>query len=172
MAAMVIGVRYCNNDHLQRYPHLQGTQKGKMEYTKIVLFLLKAFGIVLHNLIKLDGINRQKQREYKSVEILAHGTVQYYHFGDRGLVCLIPKQEVKQLQQVGNWKLGLAFVAIILWRKSIVVSLWVRLRKIINDTSMRIPINDCAVIVTRKATEQVNKANDKFPVKLRKIGPG
>jgi cytochrome bd-type quinol oxidase subunit 2 len=134
MAAMVIGVRYCNNDHLQRYLHLQRIKKEVMEYTKIVLFLLGLLGIVLHNLIKLDGINRQSEG---NINLWKYWRMERFSIIISVIVvvvCLIARQEVKQLQQVGNW-LGLAFVAIGYMAQSIVVSFMGKAQKIINDKS-------------------------------------
>ena len=105
-----------------------------MEYTKIVLFLLGLLGIVLHNLIKLDGINRQSEG---NINLWKYWRMERFSIIISVIVvvvCLIARQEVKQLQQVVNW-LGLAFVAIGYMAQSIVVSFMGKAQKIINDKS-------------------------------------
>ncbi len=105
-----------------------------MEYTKIVLFLLGLLGIVLHNLIKLDGINRQSEG---NINLWKYWRMERFSIIISVIVvvvCLIARQEVKQLQQVGNL-LGLAFVAIGYMAQSIVVSFMGKAQKIINDKS-------------------------------------
>lgn len=92
-----------------------------MNYTTPILFALGMFGILLHNLIKLNSLNRKNK-----------GTVNYSEYIDLEkftiaisvcvvIIALIAQHEIQQLEAVGKW-LGLAFVAIGYMAQSIVVS--------------------------------------------------
>jgi len=105
-----------------------------MEYTNLVLFGLGLFGIILHNLIKLNDINRKNNgnvnyKEYINIEkftILISVSV----IG----IALLAKHEITQLENVGNW-LGLSFVAIGYMAQSIVVAFMGKAEKFIEEKS-------------------------------------
>lgn len=90
-----------------------------MNYTNLVLFALGLFGILIHNLIKVDTLNRQSEGhfDFKKFISLEWPSIAI-SFSVVG-VCLIAKHEVKQLEEVGKW-LGLAFVTIGYTAQSIV----------------------------------------------------
>ena len=79
--------------------------------TPLILGLLGGFGILLHNLVKLNEINRKydgivNMQKYWALERFSIAISVCVV-----IVCLIAREEVKQLEAVGNW-LGLSFVAI------------------------------------------------------------
>jgi len=102
-----------------------------MNYTPLVLTGLGLFGILLHNLVKLNEINKASQGninlgKYWKLErfaILISVCVV--------VVSIIVRNEVKQFEQIGNW-LGLAFVAIGYMAQSIVVSVMGKAQNFIN----------------------------------------
>lgn len=92
-----------------------------MNYTTVTLAVLGLFGIVIHNLVKLNSLNRENKGE---INIFKYWKLERFSIILSVCVvavCLIARQEVKQLESVGKW-LGLAFVAIGYMAQSIVVS--------------------------------------------------
>ena len=91
-----------------------------MNYTNLTLVLLGLTGILLHNLIKLNDINRANDG---NVNILKYWRLERFSILISVIVvigALIAKTEIAQLEQVGKW-LGLSFVAIGYMAQSIVV---------------------------------------------------
>lgn len=105
-----------------------------MEYTTLVLFGLGFLGILIHNLIKLDSINRQSDGRINLAKYLALERFSILISICVVVVCLIARAEVKQLEAIGNW-LGLAFVAIGYMAQSIVVAFMGKAQKYINSAS-------------------------------------
>ena len=105
-----------------------------MEYTTLVLFGLGFLGILIHNLIKLDSINRQYDGRVNFAKYMALERFSILISICVVVVCLIARTEVKQLQSIGNW-LGLAFVAIGYMAQSIVVAFMGKAQKYLNQTS-------------------------------------
>ena len=87
-----------------------------------MLGALGVFGIIIHNLVKLNSLNR------KAKGSLDFG--QYFRLEIFSIllsvcvvaVALIAQHEIKQLEQVGKW-LGLSFVTIGYMAQSIVVTI-------------------------------------------------
>lgn len=82
-----------------------------MNYTNITLIGLGLLGILLHNLIELNKLNRSSKGNVKIGEYLKLERFSIVISVIVICVALIVKTEIKQLEQVGKW-LGLAFVAI------------------------------------------------------------
>ena len=82
-----------------------------MNYTPLVLFLLGLLGVILHNLVELNKLNKQlkgnlKLKDYFKLEIFSICISLVV------VICaVIASQEIKQIEQAGKW-LGLAFVTI------------------------------------------------------------
>lgn len=92
-----------------------------MIYTTITLAALGLLGILIHNLMKLNNLNREAKGE---INIFKYWKLE--RFSIILSVCvvgvaLIARSEIKQLESIGNW-LGLSFVAIGYMAQSIVVS--------------------------------------------------
>lgn len=102
-----------------------------MEYTTLMLAALGLFGILLHNLVKLNELNRKNEGNlnlgsYFKLEV----------FSILISICvvaisLIAKAEIKQLEMAGQW-LGLSFVAIGYMAQSIVVAFMGKAQKFID----------------------------------------
>lgn len=102
-----------------------------MQYSNFLLFALGLLGVIVHNLVKIDEINKDPSKgnfsfaSYFKIEwasILISVIVV--------IVSVIAKNEVKQLQSAGNW-IGLGFVAIGYMAQSILVSFMGKAQKII-----------------------------------------
>lgn len=92
-----------------------------MDYTLVTLAALGLFGILIHNLVKLNSLNREQKGE---INIFKYWKIERFSIILSVCVvavCLLVRTEIKQLESVGNW-LGLAFVAIGYMAQSIVVS--------------------------------------------------
>jgi len=109
-----------------------------MNYTNLTLIGLGILGVLLHNLIEMNKINRA------SVGNLNFG--QYFKIERFSIiisiivVCVaaIVKQEIKQLEAVGNW-LGVAFIAIGYMGQSLLVFTMGKAAKVINKTDEEKP---------------------------------
>lgn len=105
-----------------------------MNYTSLVLFGLGLFGVLLHNLVKMNEINRKYDGN-----ISFHKYFQLERFSIAISVCivcvgLLIRNEVKQLEAVGNW-LGLSFVTLGYMAQSILAAYMGKAEKTLNDNS-------------------------------------
>jgi hypothetical protein len=91
-----------------------------MNYTNVALFALGILGIFIHNLLKMDDINRKENGEFKLWPYLKIEKFSIILSVITVVVCILVKQEIKQLEAVGKW-LGVAFVAIGYMAQSIIV---------------------------------------------------
>lgn len=105
-----------------------------MAYTVITLAALGLMGILLHNLIKLNDINRANDG---NINILKYWRLERFTIMISFIaiiIALIARSEIKELEQVGKW-LGLAFVAIGYMAQSIVVKFMGKAQKYVDDKS-------------------------------------
>jgi len=105
-----------------------------MDYTNLTLAGLGIVGILLHNLIKLNDINRANDG---NVNIWKYWRLERFSILISVIVvgaCLVARAEIKQLEQVGKW-LGLSFIAIGYMAQSIVVKFMGRAQKYVEDTT-------------------------------------
>lgn len=82
-----------------------------MNYTNLVLFLLGVLGVLLHNLIEMNKINRANKG---NINIVAYLKLERFTIIISFIVvfvAILVKQEIKQVEAAGKW-MGLAFVAI------------------------------------------------------------
>jgi hypothetical protein len=82
-----------------------------MNYTPLILFVLGVLGILLHNLVELNKLNRQQDGNLKLKQYFKLEVYSILISVIMIVVSIIVKNEIKQLDQAGKW-LGLAFVAI------------------------------------------------------------
>ena len=94
-----------------------------------MLFGLSMLGVLLHNLIELNKINRASQGNVKLGQYFKIERFSIYISIIVGFVAVMVKQEIKQLEQVGNW-LGIAFVAIGYMGQSLLISVMGKAQKI------------------------------------------
>lgn len=105
-----------------------------MDYTVLTLGGLGLLGILIHNLVKLNNINRASDGNINLWKYLRVEIFSILISVCVVVVALIARNEVRQLQQVGSW-LGSSFVAIGYMAQSIVVSFMGKAQKIIEPTS-------------------------------------
>lgn len=103
-----------------------------MNYTNVMLMGLGILGILLHNLIELNKINRAKEGNVKLIEYLKIERFTIYISIIVVFVALLVKQEVEQLEYVGKW-LGLAFVAIGYMGQSLLIFTMGKASKVIDN---------------------------------------
>jgi len=104
-----------------------------MNYTSFVLVVLGIVGVILHNLVKINDINKDPgkgnfnlksywSKEWASIAIscLVVGVAAYL------------KSEIKQLEQAGKW-LGVGFVALGYMAQSVLVSFMGKASKVLTN---------------------------------------
>lgn len=82
-----------------------------MNYTNLALLGLGLLGVLLHNLIEMNKINRAHAG---NINIGQYLKIERFSIIISVIVCFVAvmvKTEIKQIEQAGKW-LGLAFVAI------------------------------------------------------------
>jgi len=103
-----------------------------MNYTNVMLFALGLLGVLLHNLIELNKLNRSRAGNIKIMEYLKIEQFTIYISIIVVGVAIIVKQEVTQLEAVGKW-LGLAFVAIGYMGQSLLIFTMGKASKVIDN---------------------------------------
>ena len=103
-----------------------------MDYTNIILFLLGFFGILIHNLVKVNEINRKNNGNFKFGPFIRLEWPSISLSLCVVIVVLIAKHEVKQLEQVKAW-LGLFFVFTGYAAQSLVYAVLGKAEKKLND---------------------------------------
>lgn len=101
-----------------------------MEYTSITLFGLGLVGVLAHNLIKMNEINRQMEG---NIDLLKYFKLERFSIILSVIVvgaAVVVSNEVKELTQAGKW-LGIGFIAIGYMAQSIMVALGGKAQKII-----------------------------------------
>ena len=82
-----------------------------INYTNLALMGLGLLGVLLHNLIEMNKINRAHEG---NINIGQYLKIERFSIIISVIVCFVSvmvKTEIKQIEQAGKW-LGLAFVAI------------------------------------------------------------
>lgn len=103
-----------------------------MNYSVYILFGLGLLGILLHNLTKLDSLNRQGNG---SVNLAKYWAVERFSIIISVIVitcCVIASQEIAQLKIAGNY-LGLGFVSLGYLAQSILVKFMGNAQNIIDN---------------------------------------
>lgn len=103
-----------------------------MNYTHLTLFGFAILGVVLHILVELNKLNKQPAgnftlKGYFKVEMFSI-LISIIVSG----VAVIASQEIKQLEQIGNW-LGLAFVAIGYMGQSLLIAFMGKAQTIVDN---------------------------------------
>lgn len=80
-------------------------------YTPLVLLTLGMAGVLLHNLVELNKINKKMKGDVRIGKYLQYERFSILISIIMVALCVVISQEIKQLEQVGKW-LGLAFIAI------------------------------------------------------------
>ncbi len=106
-----------------------------MTYTHLTLILLGFLGVLLHSLVELNKINKASLEGELKLKIGRYFKSEVFSLIISlivVIVCVIASQEIKQIQQVGNY-LALAFVAIGYMGQSILVAIMGKAQKTIED---------------------------------------
>lgn len=109
-----------------------------MNYTNLVLFALGLLGMLLHNLVELNKLNKASNGnvnlgQYLKLEkfaILINVIVVF--------VAVMVKSEIKQIEQAGKW-LGVAFVAIGYMGQSLLIFVMGKAQKSIDSGENKNP---------------------------------
>lgn len=103
-----------------------------MTYTVWILAGFGIAGILLHNLIKLNDINRANDG---NVNLLKYWKLERFTIMISAIVvalALVARNEIPQLEQVGKW-LGLGFTTLGYMAQSIVVKYMGKAQKYVDD---------------------------------------
>lgn len=105
-----------------------------MNYTNLLLLGLGLLGIIMHNLLNLNNLNKQANGNLSLAKYLRLEIYAILLSICVVVSAIIIKQEIKQLEQVGKW-LGFAFISIGYMAQSIIVGVMGRAKKVIEFTS-------------------------------------
>lgn len=102
-----------------------------MNYNNLTLFCLGMLGVLLHNLVELNKLNKASKgnlniRQYLKLEVFSILISMVVL-----VVCIVIKSEIKQLEQVGKW-LGLAFMSIGYMGQSLLIFVMGKANKVID----------------------------------------
>lgn len=103
-----------------------------IEYTDVKLMAFGLLGIVLHNLVELNKINRANGGNVNILQYIKLEVFSILICLITVFVCILAKHEITQLEQVGEW-LGLAFVSIGYMGQSILIWFMGKAEKKINE---------------------------------------
>lgn len=103
-----------------------------INYTQMTLLAFGIAGILIHNLIKLDAINKADGHNFSFLKYLKIERFSILVALIIVAVCVVGSQEVKQLQLVGKW-LGFGFLAIGYMGQSILVRYMGKVNKAIGS---------------------------------------
>ncbi len=98
-----------------------------MSYTNAFLFSLGVLGILLHNLIKLDELNRKLESKFSFRAYISRERFTILISFLVVLIAVFVKLEIKELDYAGKW-LGVSFVAIGYMGQSLVLTVIKRIR--------------------------------------------
>lgn len=101
-----------------------------INYTQATLLAFGVAGILLHNLIKLDGINKAQGPSFSFWKYLKIERFSILIALIIVAVAVVGSQEIKQLELVGKW-LGFGFLAIGYMGQSILVKYMGKASKVI-----------------------------------------
>lgn len=101
-----------------------------INYTQLTLLIFGLAGILLHNLIKLDAINKEKKENFSFVKYLKAERFAILIAIIIVALSVRASQEIKQLAIIGKW-LGFGFVAIGYMGQSLLVHYMGKASKII-----------------------------------------
>jgi hypothetical protein len=102
-----------------------------MNYTNLTLFGLGLLGILLHNLVELNKLNKTSKGNLNISQYLKLEMYSIFISVIVVAVALIIKTEIKQLEAVSKW-LGLAFIAIGYMGQSLLIFVMGKANKVID----------------------------------------
>ena len=105
-----------------------------MNYTPIVLFLGGMLGIIFHNLVKLDTINRANAGNVNFKKYIALERFSLLISLFVVVACVMGSHEIKQLRLAGNW-LFFGFIGIGYLAQSLLVKMMGKAQGYVNNIS-------------------------------------
>lgn len=106
-----------------------------INYTNTVLFLLGVLGILLHNLIEMNKINRANGGNINIAKYLKIERFTIIISLMVVFVAILIKQEIKQIEAAGKW-MGIAFIAIGYMGQSLLIFAMGKAGKVIDDNNI------------------------------------
>jgi len=103
-----------------------------MNYTPYLLLACGFGGVLLHNLMKMDEINRKDNGEFKFGKYLKLERFSIIISCLLVGILVMIRSEIRQLEQIGNW-LGIAFIAIGYMAQSILIRYMGKAKNILED---------------------------------------
>jgi len=104
-----------------------------MNYHILFLVAMGLLGVVLHNLVKLDSINRESQGSVNLAKYFAMERFSILISLIVVIVASLASQEIKELKLAGNY-LALGFVAIGYLAQSILIKFMGKAQKVVNKS--------------------------------------
>lgn len=107
-----------------------------MSYTPIILFLLGLLGIIAHNLVELDKLNKSSNCTFS---IRQYFKLELFSICISIIVCFVTvllSQEIRQIKEIGNW-MGLAFFAFGYMGQSLLIFGMGKVNKIVNTENIK-----------------------------------
>lgn len=111
-----------------------------INYTPLVLFGLGLLGILLHNLVELNKLNKASNCTFS---IKQYFKMEVYSIMISLIVCVVAvviSQEIKQIAVAGKW-LGLAFMAIGYMGQSLLIFVMGKANKVVNAENGQVDEN-------------------------------
>lgn len=107
-----------------------------INYTNLVLFTFGMLGILLHNLVELNKLNKASNCTFKIKEYFKLEIFSILISIIVVIVCLFASTELKQIQILGKW-LGLGFMAIGYMGQSLLIFFMGKVNKIVNNENSK-----------------------------------
>lgn len=104
-----------------------------MNYTSLVLAVAGLIGVLLHNLVKINDINKDPNKG--NFKLAAYWSKEWASIAISCIVVVVSayfQAEIKQLEQAGKW-LGLGFVALGYMAQSVLVSFMGKASKVLGS---------------------------------------
>lgn len=102
-----------------------------INYTEITLFALGIMGVLLHNLVKMNELNKAPENNFtimKYIQVERFSIIIAFIMVGASVMV---SHEIKQLEQAGKW-LGLGFLCIGYMGQSLLIKFMGKAEKVIN----------------------------------------
>jgi hypothetical protein len=103
-----------------------------MQYTPFILFASGLLGVITHNLMKIDKLNRDSNGNFKFSSFIRLEWASILISVIVIVVAMIAREEIKQLKEIGSW-LAIGFYSIGLAAQSVAYFFNGKAEKILKD---------------------------------------